>query len=274
MAVHPDVARFTRALEARGSSTPSDDDLAFLDELFADDVIWHGAANGGGNDVQGKDQVVSSWNAFANQAGVSVTGASDVYADGVHAAGIVDYTVDGAGSVRQAHIVHLKSGKVTEVWGLPTDQAIAEAAEKKQPVPVHPNVEHFRAAEEARQRSVFDESDNAIIARFLADEVIWHMGGDTEWAQQPAASRRDEVIEKFLMFKQATGGTLFFDIHEVFADDTHAASFVRLTADRPDNPDKHMNVLEVNIFHLDRDGRAYEFWGIPTDEEERDSFWT
>ena len=83
----------------------------------------------------------------------------------------------------------------------------------------------------------------------------------------------NEVLDKFKMFKQATGGTLFFDIHEVYADDTHAASFVTLTADHPDHPDRHMNVKEVNIFHLDANGRAYEFWGIPEDEAERDSFW-
>jgi hypothetical protein len=29
------------------------------------------------------------------------------------------------------------------------------------------------------------------------------------------------VIAQFTMFSQATGGTLFFDIHDVFADDTH-----------------------------------------------------
>jgi quercetin dioxygenase-like cupin family protein len=99
------------------------------------------------------------------------------------------------------------------------------------------------------------------------------MGGQSEFAQAPPTQSVDEVIQKFKMFKQATRGSLFFDIHEVYADDTHAASFVRLTADHPTRPERHMDVLEVNIFHLDSEGRAYEFWGIPTDEAERDAFW-
>ena len=61
---------------------------------------------------------------------------------------------------------------------------------------------------------------------------------------------------------------------DVFADDTHALSLVRLTADRPDRPDKHMDVKEANVFHLDDEGRAYEFWGVADDQGALNSFWT
>ena len=214
--------------------------------------------------------MVALWNAFG-QAGVEV---GDVYADGEHAAGIVEVSTGAAGKVRQATIFHMNAdGKVAELWGMPSDSAIAAAVATGEPVPAHPNVATFLAAEEARQRSEFGPEDTATIGKFLADGVVWHMGGQSEFAKAPPTNTVDEVIGKFKMFKQATGGTLFFDIHEVYADDTHAASFVTLTADHPDHPDRHMNVKEVNIFHLDADGRAYEFWGIPTDEEERDSFW-
>ena len=48
--------------------------------------------------------------------------------------------------------------------------------------------------------------------------------------------------------------------------DTHALSVVRLTAARPDRPDKTMDVSQANIVHLDNDGRAYEFWAIADDQ--------
>jgi quercetin dioxygenase-like cupin family protein len=273
VAEHPDVARLRRALNARLEATTSDDDAALLDELFADGVVWHGAANGTG-EARGKADVIGLWNAFAKGGGGPSIDVGEVYADGEHGAALLELSSDGGGKVRQAIIFHMDAdGKVAELWGLPTDQAIVEAAEKGEPVAEHPNVATFLAAEEARQRSEFGPDDTATIGRFLADGVVWHMGGQSEFAKAPPTNTVNEVLDKFKMFKQATGGTLFFDIHEVYADDTHAASFVTLTADHPDHPDRHMNVKEVNIFHLDGDGRAYEFWGIPEDEEERDSFW-
>ena len=43
-------------------------------------------------------------------------------------------------------------------------------------------------------------------------------------------------------------------LNDVFADDTHAVSLVRLEAERPDRPGKHMDVKEANVFHLDAEG--------------------
>ncbi len=51
-------------------------------------------------------------------------------------------------------------------------------------------------------------------------------------------------------------------------------SLVRLTADRPERPDKHMDEKEANVFHLDDKGRAYEFWGVADDQASLNSFWT
>ena len=273
MAEHPAVESIRRALTARGQATLSDDDAAFLDSFLADDVVWHGAGGSGG-EARGKAEVVALWTAVATAGGGALTaGVSEVYSDGNHGAGIVQYSGGpGTGDVRQANLLHLKDGRATELWGIPTDAAIIEALAAGTPVPQHPNTATFLAAEEARQRSEFGPDDLATIRRFLGDEVRWYMGGQSTWAAvQPSSF--DEVITKFRMFKTATNNTLFFDIHEVFADDAHAASFVTLTADHPRHPERHMNVREVNIFHLGPDSRVFEFWGIPTDEAERDAFW-
>jgi quercetin dioxygenase-like cupin family protein len=103
------------------------------------------------------------------------------------------------------------------------------------------------------------------------DDVVWHSGGKTEWNKDPEGF--DAVIKRYKGFKAATGGTLKLEILEAFADDTHAISLVRLTAERPGHPDKHMDVKECLVFHLTPEGKAYEFWGIPHDAEERDAFW-
>ena len=106
------------------------------------------------------------------------------------------------------------------------------------------------------------------IERFLSDDVHWN----NPWGQGP--SNREEVVAQFGTFNEATGGTLQIDLNEVFADDTHAVSFVRLQADRPDRPGKHMDVREANVFHFDSEGRAYEFWGVAEDQSEINEFWS
>ena len=273
MAEHSDVKRIRKALAARGKGGRAE--AALLNGLFADDVVWHGAVGGGRAGLTGKAKVLEQWRAFATDDSGPSLSVDQVFADGVHAAAIVELTSGGRKktTVRQANIFHVgEDGKVSEIWGLPTDAAIVDAFAKGKPVPTHKNVAPFLAAEQARQRTVFDAKDMKLISRFLADNVRWYMGGRSTWAATPPASLAD-VIFRFKMFKLSTNGTLFFDIHEVFADDTHAASFVTLTADHPTFPDRHMNVEEVNIFHLDKTGRAFEFWGIPTDEAERDAFW-
>ena len=235
----PSKQTIKAALEDRSGGTQ-------LGQLLTEDVVWHGTASGGG-DTEGKDQVVAAWTSGEP---LEVT---DVYLDDLHIVALANVS----GAARQGIVMHLEDdGKVTQIWAM---------------APEHPNLAVFLAAEEARARSQFDDADMTLIKRFFSDSPTWHMGGKTGWAQDKEGI--DTVIGTFQGLKKATGGTLDLTILEVFADDAHALSHVRLTADRPERPDKHMDVKEINLFHLDGEGRAYEFWGIPADEAERDAFW-
>jgi hypothetical protein len=35
-----------------------------------------------------------------------------------------------------------------------------------------------------------------------------------------------------------------------------------------------MDVKEANVFHLDENGQAYEFWGVAENQAEINEFWT
>jgi ketosteroid isomerase-like protein len=262
--------KFGRALTVRGQVTADDEDTALLADVFADDVVWHGAPGAPGEGVRGKEHVARLWNAVAREGGraARIVEGDAVYADGTHVVGVLEVADDGT-TIRQANILHLNDdGKATEVWTIPSDDAVAGALGNGEPVPEHPNLVTFRAAEEARARNTFGPEDLASIERFLREDVKWI----SPWGQGPTS--RDEVVAQFDSFNEATGGTMQLDLNEVFADDTHAVSLVRLQADRPDKPGQHMDVREANVFHLDSEGRAYEFWGVAEDQAAINAFWS
>ena len=238
MAEHPDVQRFSRALEAPDDSS--------LQDLLADGAVWHGADSDGG--------------------GGSERSVSEVYADGVHTVAWLDRSANGR-QEQQAVVFHMDGDKATEAWSIPTDAEIADALDHGHPVPDHRNLPVFRTAEETRGRNTFEPEDLANISAFLREDVKWI----SAWG--PGPSSRDECIAQFQQFKAATGDTIHMDVFATFADDKHAVSFVELKAGRPDKPDRRMDIKEVNLFHLDENGQAYEFWGLQDDPAKTDEFW-
>ena len=273
MAEHPDVQRFRRALEARSRPELDTESRQLLEEILAGDVVWHGAVGAPGPEVRGKEQVISLWNAFAGQDGGPTIAVDRVFADGLHVVASLDVSPPGGGStVRQACVFEIEeeSDKATEVWGLPSDVAIADALSAGRPIPEHPNSQRFEAAEASRGRWTFEPEDIAAIEAFLRNDVIWQGAGNSPWRQGIAG--RDQVIGWFRLFKERTAQTINMDVHETFTGDRFAASFVTLTATRPD-ADKHLDMDEVNLFHLDDEGRCFEFWGIAADQAQMDDFW-
>ncbi len=261
---------FASALAARGSATMNADDTALVAGLLADDVVWHGVEGASAEGIKGRDEVAARWNAFAStgERAVRVADGEPVYTDGTHVVGVLELA-NGGTAIRQANLFHLDAdGKVSAIWGIPSEDAVAKALANGDSIPEHPNLVRFRTAEEARARNTFGADDLALIEGFLDENVHWN----SPWGGGPAS--RAEVVAQFVMFNQATGGTLQMDLRETFADDTHAVSLVRLQADRPDRPGKHMDVREANVFHLDSEGHAYEFWGVAEDQSEINEFWS
>ena len=266
------AGRFRAALEARGKPKMGPDEVALLGQVLTGDAVWHGAGHVAPEDPRGTEALANHWNELATaDGGGAKVEIGDVYADATHVVGVVVFTA-GAGAaartVRQANVFHLNGdGLATEAWSVPADVSVA-AALAGNPLPDHPNVAVFRAAEEARARNTFGPEDTADIEKFLREDVHWI----SPWGKGP--STRAEVFGQFAGFNQATGGTMQLTLNDIFADATHAVSLVRLQADRPDRPSKHMDVKEANVFHFDPDGHAYEFWGVADDQGAINNFWT
>jgi uncharacterized protein len=78
------------------------------------------------------------------------------------------------------------------------------------------------------------------------------------------------VIEFFGRLFELSGGTLRLELHDVLANDEHAAALYTVRAEREG---RRLEDNTVNTFHM-RDGKVTEVWTHPTDLYAIDEFWS
>ena len=113
---HPNEDLMRKGYAAFGSG-----DLAALNDLFSDDVVWHSPGhNQLSGDQRGKDEVFAQFGKI-----VELTGGTfkldlhDVLANDDHGVALLTATAQRDGKELNDHSVqvfHLKDGKVTESW--------------------------------------------------------------------------------------------------------------------------------------------------------------
>lgn len=119
---HPNEDRIRTGYEAFSGG-----DFAALNELFADDIVWHlGGRNQLSGDHSGKEAV---FGVFAKSA--ELTGGTfrldihDVLANDEHGVALVTASGERDGKRledRQVHVFHISDGIVTEHWSHTSDQ--------------------------------------------------------------------------------------------------------------------------------------------------------
>ena len=122
MAEHPNVARLRDGYAAFAKG-----DLAVLDDLFADDLLWHtGGRSQVAGDYRGREAVYGLVGKL-----MEITEGSfrldlhAVFADDEHGVALVAATASRGGrsiTINEAHVFHLREGKVVEFWDATTDQ--------------------------------------------------------------------------------------------------------------------------------------------------------
>ncbi len=127
----------------------------------------------------------------------------------------------------------------------------------------HPNLESARAGYEA-----FAAGDMATVNELLADDIVWHSGGDNILTGDYEG--KEAVFNFFGQLMQETEGSFKNDIHDMLANDDHGVALVTATATRGD---KSIEGRVAHIFHM-RDGKMTEFWAFPEDQGQFDEFWT
>ena len=113
-------------LVRRGYAAFSSADMATLDELFSDDIVWHAPGrNQLSGDFVGKQAVFATFAKVAElSGGTFALEIHDVLANDTHAVALVRVTGEREGrrlDDNSVQVFHIADGKVTEQWLNPGD---------------------------------------------------------------------------------------------------------------------------------------------------------
>jgi ketosteroid isomerase-like protein len=126
MADHPNLDLLRRGYAAYGAG-----DMDTINELFADDVVWHVSGRSPiAGDYTGKEEVFGFFGKLQElSGGTSSVEVHDLLANGEHGVAIVTESATRNGNSYQGrgtHVLHLRDGKVTEFWDAHVDQYSAD----------------------------------------------------------------------------------------------------------------------------------------------------
>jgi len=122
MSEHSNVARIKDGYAAFAKG-----DFAALNDLFAEDVLWHvDGRNQLAGEYRGRDAVYGFFGRLMELTeGTFHLDVHAVLADDAHGVALVVTTASRARlsiTTRNAHVFHLRDGRVTEFWDASTDQ--------------------------------------------------------------------------------------------------------------------------------------------------------
>jgi uncharacterized protein len=126
----------------------------------------------------------------------------------------------------------------------------------------HPNVALVREGFEAFQRG-----DMGWMDQHLADDVVWHIGGNSKWAG--AYEGKAKVLDLFARQTQAMGQPPSVNVHDILGNDDHVVTLGTASATGPDGSTAEWKYVQV--FHV-KDGKATEVWGMAENDATVDPF--
>lgn len=121
MAEHPNAE-----LIRRGYAAFSTGDMDTINEVFADDIVWHEAGQGGiAGDYKGKTEVFELFGRLGEMSGGTFSvEVHDVLGNDEHVTALTHVRGQRDGKTLDAngvHVWHVRDGKAVEFWGVPYD---------------------------------------------------------------------------------------------------------------------------------------------------------
>ena len=125
--------------------------------------------------------------------------------------------------------------------------------------------EQAAAIERARKGyTAFDAGDAATVMELLADDVIWHVEGDSRYT---GTYRGKQAVAEFFMRLMSDQFVQKHDIHDILASDQHTAVLSSITATYKGQT---ITGNAVDILHENANGQLTEFWRISNDQAKFD----
>ena len=123
---HPNADLVRKGFEAFDAG-----DMATLDAIMADDVVWHASGTGViSGDFVGKQAVFGNFAVIPQETDAFSQEIHAIVADDEHTVALVNATVTRHGNTAtfaQVFVFHIEGGKAKEVWVTTFDQAAADA---------------------------------------------------------------------------------------------------------------------------------------------------
>ena len=126
----------------------------------------------------------------------------------------------------------------------------------------HPNVTLVKEGFDA-----LEKGDMSWFDQHTADDVVWHVGGNSKWAG--TYEGKAKVMDLFGRQMQAMGGPPQAEIHDVLANDDHVVVMGSAKASGKDGSSAEWKY--VNVFHI-KDGKTTEAWGMAENDAAVDPF--
>jgi ketosteroid isomerase-like protein len=123
----------------------------------------------------------------------------------------------------------------------------------------HPKVSLMRQGYEALGRG-----DAAWMSDHLADDVVWHVGGNSRMAGEYRG--KEQVLQLLGSFG---GEGADIEVHDILANDEHGIALGTARLHAPDGD--RVEYRYVNVFHF-RGDQVTEAWGLSENDAETDPF--
>jgi ketosteroid isomerase-like protein len=126
----------------------------------------------------------------------------------------------------------------------------------------HPDVLLVRQGFDAMERG-----DAQWMDEHLADDVVWHVGGNSKWSG--AYEGKAKVLDFFARQMQSFESPPSGEIHDVLGNDDHVVALGTVSAKARDGSTAEWKYVQV--FHI-KDGKATEVWGMTENDADIDPF--
>lgn len=123
MSDHPNLER-----ARMGYAAFAEGDIDTVASVMADDIVWHVPGDHQlSGDYEGKEEVLGFFGRLMQETeGTFVNDIHDLLANDEHGVALVEASATRNGksiSDKNIHVFHMRDGKMTEFWTVPTDQA-------------------------------------------------------------------------------------------------------------------------------------------------------